>query len=125
LSGFADAPAVSDLLAEINAQFDHVDLSTGPLSILHLDLPGGLGFDVQGGQYVRTGPGWPDGDVKVWHEGADLAVDFVRVGRGGSRFLYSAVPRSSVSVVGSLYNRVRGNGQDFDVGLIVNGATVN
>jgi hypothetical protein len=28
-------------------------------------------------------------------------------------------------VVSSTHNRTRGNGQDFDIGLIINGATVN
>lgn len=53
-----------------------------------------------------------------------MAVD-----RGGSRFVYSAMPQSSVSVVGATHNRARRNGQDFDIGLIIglitNGATVN
>src|SRR4029453_1489932 len=125
IAGLNENQEVKQALAEINKQFDLVDLSNGPLSSVNLDLPGGLGFTIQGTQYVKTGPGWPHGDIKVWHEGADLAAHFVAYSQGGERFVYSHVPRTSVSVVNSTHSRTRGNGQDFDIGIIVNGATVN
>jgi len=125
IAGLDDNQEVKAALADIHKQFDMLDLSNGPLSSVDLDLPGGLGFSLLGAQYVKTGPGWPNGDINVWHEGADLAAHFVAYSQGGSRFVYSAVPRSSTSVVSSTHNRTRGNGQDFDIGMIVNGATVN
>lgn len=121
-SGLADNQEVKQALAGVNKMFDPADLTTGPLSSVDLDLPNGLGFTLQGGRYVATGPG---DTVRIWHEGADLAADAVAWGQGGSRFVYSVVPRSSVSVVQSTHNRARANGQDFDIGLVINGATVN
>jgi len=121
-SGLANNADVRQALADVNKQLKLVDLSTGPLSSVNLDLPGGLGFTLQGGRYVATGPG---DTVRIWHQGADLAVDLLAYSQGGSRFVYSAVPQASASVVASTHDRARANGQDFDLGLIINGATVN
>ena len=125
IGGLADNQDVKQVLADVNKQLDLVNLSTGPLSSVNLDLPGGLGFTLLGGRHVQTGPGGTNGDIRIWHEGADLAADVLAYSQGGSRFEYSGVPRSSVSVVQNTHGRIRSNGQDFDIGVIVNGATVN
>jgi hypothetical protein len=124
LGGLHDDPSFREALNSVNKQFAaSLDVWDGPLASAVRDLPGGLA--ISGGQYVQTGPGGIQGDVRIWHEGADLAVDFVAY-TVGSRFPYSAVPSSSLSgVVGSTHHRARGDGLDFDIGLIVNGATVN
>ena len=110
----------------INAELDPADLATGPLSSQDVPLPNGAGFGLSSSRYVRTAPdGHTGGQIWIHREGIDLAASMAVTDQGGSRFPYSARPSGWSSVVTQTHNRTRTNGQAFDVGLVLNGASVN
>ena len=112
----------------LNPRLAMTNLTTGPLSNLNLNLPGGGGISLSGGSYAKTclQLGCNGGDVLMWAGGLDLAAD-IGVNSTGStgRFPHSARQSSSATLQADLHRRTRPDGQTFDIGAIISGGTVN
>lgn len=115
-----------ELEGVIDDALDVADLATGPLSTASISLPNGVGFGLSSARYVPTAPPWHSlGDVSTTAQGIDLAAGVLVSDQGAVRFPYSYAPSSTISVADATHNRSRRSGGEFDVGLIVNGASVN
>ena len=140
---------------EVNAKLNPADLTRGPVSNANITLPGGTGFGLNGARYKQTAPtGHLGGKVWIHHEGIDLAANLALTDQGGTRFPFSPRPSETSTVLTQTHGRTRGGGllppivtnlgsattartmsaglvppigvaQPFDMGLILNGASVN
>jgi hypothetical protein len=121
-----DEELKTELQNEIGNNLDPADLAEGPLSTVDVNLPNGLGFQLNTIRYVATKlPGHIGGDVFMSRDGLNLAASFRVADKGGGRFPFSYVPSTTRSVVQETYSRSRPTGGPFDIGLILSGATVN
>jgi hypothetical protein len=113
----------------VHEDLNLVDLQHGAVSTLRTTLPSGVGFKLHAPWYTPTRPSWGiGGELFTSTNGVNLAAGAMVYDNGGSRFRYSYVPSASKarSVVSETFGRTRpGSGASFDLGLIVNGATVN
>ncbi len=120
-----DQEVKDKIIGTVNGKLSAADLTSGVLS-QPVTLPNGVGFTLAGGRYVPTAPlGHTGGDIWIHHDGIDLGASVAVRGQDGTRFPHSARPSAVSDVVTEAHRRTRGDGRDFDIGLMLNGASVN